>query len=113
MPTINKKPIQVISLKRERKDERMKLYNNSQWRNLRKIYIQSHPLCEKCLERGIVNGEHLNVHHKLSPFDYGLSDMERYSRLLDYNNLMTLCEECHGALHMEMLKKNMAKNDKI
>ena len=109
MPTINKKPVQVIYLKKERNKERHTLYNNSQWRNLRKIYLQSHPLCEECLKHDIVT-EASDVHHLLSPFDPNLSEMEKWKRLLDYGNLMALCKDCHGKIHA-MQQKNSKKVD--
>ena len=105
MPTINKKSVLVVSATKERKNERMKYYNNPQWRNLRKIYLIEHPLCEECLKHGVVTGERLTVHHILSPFEYGLDELERYRRLLSYENLQTLCEKCHGVLHATMQKE--------
>lgn len=108
MPTINKKQIQVIpSAKRERNRERHKLYNSARWRQTRQIYLMEHPLCEKCLEEGVVNGEHLHVHHILSPFDPNISENEKWKRLLDYSNLKTLCEDCHGALHAEQQRHHI------
>ena len=103
MPTINKKT--VVLNRSTKKQERQKYYASTQWKNLRKIYLQSHPLCEKCLENDIITGEHLSVHHILSPFDPNISEMERWQRLLEYGNLTTLCEECHGKLHAEEQKK--------
>jgi len=116
MPTINKKPVQVVKSNREERTEfRQKLYRSSQWRKLRNIYLQEHPLCEECLKNGIVNGgdeQHpLQVHHISSPFDYNICEMERWSRLLDYFNLKTLCEYHHGITHAQQQKKNKEKNN--
>ena len=110
MPTINKKP--VLLNKSTKKQDRAKLYGTTQWKNLRKIYLQSHPLCEECLKNDIVTGEHLQVHHKLSPFDPNISEMEQWQRLLDWNNLQTLCRECHGKLHADE-QKNKKNSKKI
>ena len=103
MPTINKpkpKPSQ-------RRKERQKLYQMKQWRELSKWYIMHHPLCQRCEEKGIVTpSEH--CHHILSPFDYGLSHTEQITRLLDENNLMALCADCHAAEHA---KKNIQNID--
>ena len=108
MPTINKKPL--LLNKSTRKQDRAKYYGNTQWKNLRKIYLQSHPLCEKCLQNDIVTPTS-DIHHKLSPFDPNISEMERWKRLLDYDNLMSLCQECHGNLHAneQKMKKNSKK----
>ncbi|MBQ3944240.1 MAG: HNH endonuclease [Alphaproteobacteria bacterium] len=98
------------------KQERQKLYSNPQWKNLRKIYRQSHPLCEECLKHDIVTPAS-DIHHKLSPFDPNIGEMEQYRRLLDWNNLKALCKECHANLHNEQekakkAKKNPQKGDK-
>lgn len=99
MPTINKKTILLENKTEEAHKERMKYYNNSQWKKLKNIYLQCHPLCEECLKNGIVNGEHLHVHHIKSPFNTNLTEWERWQRLLDFSNLQTLCEVCHAKKH--------------
>ena len=100
--------------KSTKKQDRAKYYGNTQWRNLRKIYQQSHPLCEMCLEEDIITPAH-DIHHKLSPFDPNISEMERWKRLLDYGNLMALCKDCHGKLHAneQKMKKNAEKSPKM
>lgn len=108
MAKINKKVIKLISIDKEKKSWRQKYYQNPQWKVLRKIKIQQNPLCEECLKNEIVTPAH-DVHHIKSPFDGGLSEMERYRRLLDWNNLISLCRECHNAIHNENLKN---KNEK-
>lgn len=114
MPTINKKPVQVLPQTMDKNRERHKYYNSARWRNLRRIYMQQHPLCEECLENHIVNGgtpeNPLQVHHINSPFDANLTEMERWMRLLDWNNLKTLCATCHT---MEHNKKNKKKREKF
>lgn len=104
MPTINRKAVKTVSTQTEIRKLRQKMYNTTQWRNLRKIYLMEHPLCEECLKHNIVNAENLSVHHLKSPFDPNISEMERYSRLLDYGNLQTLCRECHGLEHANRQK---------
>lgn len=104
MANINKKRIKLISVEKEKKTWRQKYYQNPQWKVLRKIKIQQNPLCERCLENEIVTPAS-DVHHIHSPFDGGLSEMERYRRLLDWNNLISLCRECHNEIHNAQLKK--------
>jgi 5-methylcytosine-specific restriction endonuclease McrA len=89
----------------ERKKQRAILYNNKQWRALSLIYRSQHPICEKCNEN---LAEH--VHHKLSPFDYGLSYSEKMHRLLDMDNLMSVCPKCHQLIHEEQEKKKKEWN---
>lgn len=101
MPTINK-PKPKPS---HRRKERQKLYQLKQWRDLSEYYRMMHPLCECCLEQGKTTPcEH--VHHVNSPFDYGLAEWERLSRLLDPENLIAVCQDCHNQLHQKKVPKN-------
>ena len=77
---------------------RKKLYNSSKWRKLRDIYMMEHPLCERCLEKGITKVAE-DCHHKKSPFMDGLSMCERLELLTDYDNLEALCRDCHNDEH--------------
>ena len=110
MPTINKKPVLLISTQKENQRKRHKLYNTAQWRTLRRIYMQSHPLCEECLKNDIINGDNIHVHHILSPFDSNISEMEQYRRMYDYGNLRCLCSSCHAKEHNE--EKKSQKDNK-
>ena len=109
MPTINKKPVLLIK-KPSNRQNRMKLYNNIQWRNLRQIYRQSHPLCEDCLEHDIVTPAQ-DIHHILSPFEPNISEMESFKRLLDWDNLRALCKTCHQRRHEEIKRKKKLEKD--
>ena len=99
MPTINK-PKPKPSPRRK---ERQQLYQMKQWRDLSHYFRMTHPMCQICKKNV---SEH--VHHINSPFDYGLSEVEKIARLLDPDNLMALCAECHNRLHQE---KNSKKVD--
>lgn len=123
MPYINRFPAKKTrwqnsnKRKRNRTDKeklRVKLYNNSKWKKLRLAYLMEHPLCERCLEKGIINGSKIQCHHKLSPFDDGLTDSERLDRLLSYDNLESICPSCHGLEHFKQQKndENKSKNQK-
>lgn len=92
--------------KRNKSDKeklRVRLYNKKAWKHLREGYLMSHPLCEKCLEDGKVTPA-TDVHHINSPFDDGLTEEQRLGRLMDINNLMCLCKECHGTIHRNQQK---------
>lgn len=113
MPQIDKKPVQVINLTKEASTMRHRLYNSQQWRNLRKIYRQTHPICENCLEQqGVINAEGIQIHHIQSPFEAGLDELERWRRLLDYSNLRALCPTCHANEHNKKKVKKNKKKDK-
>lgn len=55
-----------------RKQERQKLYQCKQWRALSQWMRMEHPICQRCNER-LTEA----VHHKKSPFEYGLSYAEK------------------------------------
>lgn len=92
MPTIRKLPKKVS----EKRNFRQKYYQMTEWKNLRKWYIQQHPICEDC---NCTLAAH--VHHILSPFEMGLSENERLARLLDIYNLRSVCVDCHNLEHMK------------
>lgn len=99
MPTINKiqrKP--RTSYERTDTDMRKlraQAYNNTAWRKMRDTYMKEHPTCEECLKKGKVTPAE-DIHHRKSPFRGGEVN---YGLLLDYDNLMALCKDCHGEIH--------------
>lgn len=98
MPTINKLQRKKKSSERNDTDMRklrQEAYQNTAWRKMRDTYLVSHPICERCLEKGKVTPA-TDIHHKRSPFKKGEIN---WTLLLDYDNLMSLCKECHGELH--------------
>ena len=97
MPQINK-PERKPRPERKETDMRklrQQAYQNPTWRKLRDTYIHKHPICEECLKQGKVTPA-TDVHHMISPFQHGEI---KYNLLLDYDNLMALCKDCHGKLH--------------
>lgn len=74
---------------------RKKAYNTTEWRKLREVYMRQHPICEKCLEKGKITPAE-DIHHKISPFRGGEVN---YGLLLDHDNLMAVCKECHAEIH--------------
>ena len=97
MPTIykpKKKPI-------ERNDncfaERRRIYNSERWHKLSAYKRAVNPICEMCEKKGIVRAAE-DVHHIVS-FMKGKSRGEIEDLAYDFNNLMSLCKECHQNLH--------------
>lgn len=74
---------------------RRKAYNNTKWRKVRDLYMQQHPLCERCLAKGKVTPAQ-DIHHIHTPFG---NNQINYEKLLDSSNLQALCKECHGEIH--------------
>lgn len=75
----------------------MAIYNSARWRKLREAKMISNPLCEMCLSRGVTRLA-TDVHHIQSFME--AMDMETRKVLAyDPTNLMSLCDECHSAIH--------------
>jgi len=94
MPTIN------LGVKRKRDVTYNKtifqyIYQDPRWRSLRFIKYTNNPLCEMCLKEGRVTQTD-EVHH-IIPFYNGVEVLEWLA--FDYDNLMSLCTECHHKIH--------------
>jgi 5-methylcytosine-specific restriction protein A len=99
MPTITK----LKDIKRKTNNniiQSAKYYNSKSWYVLRNSYIHYHPLCELCLKDNKVTAAE-EIHH-IKPFMTGVTEEQRWSLLLDKNNLMSLCKECHINIHKKM-----------
>ena len=103
MAYINLNPIYTVpkpnkTAKTAKQEERAKWYAKTEWRKLRKIKLQQDPVCEVC-------GEQLatQVHHKVS-FMKGNTEEEKFSLLLDYDNLQSICPTCHQHIHNKTVK---------
>lgn len=87
----------------ENRSERAEIYNSKEWKKLRKAYFQKNPLCERCLSMGkVVPAQH--VHHIQSFMMYDNKE-QRMQCALDWNNLMSVCVDCHNILHDNIQKK--------
>ena len=97
MPTIYRPPKKKKTYNSDRRKERQMIYNTDRWRKLRASYLMNHPLCERCQSQGTVR-EASDVHHKVS-FMSTDDQIERESLAYDYDNLESLCRECHNEIH--------------
>lgn len=98
MPTIYKPK---KSRKRDEKNfhdaERRKVYNTERWRRLRAWKFACNPLCEMCLKDDkVVPAE--DIHHVVS-FMSTDDPAQRNFLAYDFDNLMSLCKQCHQAVH--------------
>lgn len=87
---VKKKPINY------NREKRQKIYQSVRWKKLRQVKLMANPLCEICLSKGIVKPA-VDVHHKDSFINY--TDKTMMWKAYDFNNLMSLCKECHAKLH--------------
>lgn len=100
MPTIDRKPINYRpdDDNAPRGKMRRAIYDSAKWRALRRTKLQADPLCEQCLEEGRTRIA-TEVHHRKSFADATGTEARRLA--YDYDNLMSLCKECHGRKHAE------------
>ena len=77
-----------------------KVYQSMKWRRLRATKLRNNPLCEDCLLENRVTPTQ-EIHH-IIPF---YVDNEINLKLAyDYDNLVSLCIECHDKRHQKMKK---------
>lgn len=101
MPTINKKMIRFGPEYKIKESDGYnyytKYYNRQDWKDLRNLYLERHPVCEICEKHGrIVPAEH--VHHCI-PWTRGKTEKDKEKLLLNEKNLISVCKKCHKLLH--------------
>lgn len=94
MPYLKKKPKEPI--RRINKEERQKIYQSKRWKELRLSKLRDQPLCELCLAKDKVTPA-IDVHHIDSFLNY--EGLKRIDKAYNYNNLLSVCKECHSWLH--------------
>lgn len=72
-------------------------YQSPIWKTTRLTYRTEHPICERCLSKGVV-ASMTDIHHKC-PFGLGKTADERWTLLTDKDNLVSLCNKCHHEVH--------------
>jgi 5-methylcytosine-specific restriction enzyme A len=78
------------------------IYNTPRWKRLRAEKVMNNPLCEKCLDKKPpVIKQTEEVHHK-KPFEIARSQDEIEALAFDYDNLISLCIECHKEEHVKL-----------
>lgn len=82
----------------DRRKNRQELYSTKRWKECREYMRQQHPLCQDCLERGIIKPME-EVHHIKSPFARNISPEEKEKRAYNEDNLVCLCKDCHIKRH--------------
>ena len=74
-----------------------KYYGTKEWHNLRQTKLYKQPLCERCLLHDRVRPA-TEVHHQ-KVFGSFPTEEERWYWFLNYDNLISLCHECHQYIH--------------
>ena len=96
MPTINRpkrKPKNLTINEQIRRE----IYNTTIWRKLRAAKLMQNPICEICLESGKTTIG-IDVHHIIS-FITAIDPLKRKELAYAFDNLQTLCKECHQKVH--------------
>lgn len=77
--------------------ERKKIYRSERWKRLRALKFANNPLCELCQKEGRTTPAE-DIHHIVS-FMTATDTDTRYQLAYDYDNLMSLCKQCHQRQH--------------
>ena len=91
--------IKLVKSKRQvtvNKKEYQKVYNTRRWKDLRAAKIRNNPVCEECARKGKTTPAK-EIHH-IRPFEID-NDL---SLAYDYDNLISLCVECHKEAHEKL-----------
>ena len=85
------------------------LINSWDWQKLRAKKLAANPLCEECQRHGRIRAAQ-EVHH-ITPV--GSVDDAQGMRALayDWKNLMSVCKECHKAIHDRMPRQRRRRWD--
>ena len=81
---------------RQPKDKQT-IYNSREWRELREQKLRANPLCEICEQNGITTAAH-QVHH-IHPIEDSHSVQEMRKWAFMYENLQSVCDQCHNDIH--------------
>ena len=98
----------LLQLHPARYAEYKKLINSHTWHLLRTKKIISQPLCEDCLAVGRTRLAE-EVHHA-RPVESGRDAQEMRTLAYSFDNLVSLCRECHHARHNPQAAKNQKEN---
>ena len=103
MPTIKLQQVKKASVKTTRKGLYQDIYQDRRWRKLRAAKLRNNPLCERCEDNERATPA-IEVHHRI-PFDRGINKEEIEMLAFDYDNLKSVCNDCHDLEHEELKNK--------
>ena len=99
MPYVPKDRIKVKPTPYIHNNKSREFYNTTIWINLRSRWLREHPFCQICEEAGRTTLA-TDVHH-IKNFLSGVDDDEKWKLFTDEDNLMSLCDSCHHAIHKD------------
>lgn len=74
-----------------------RFYGTKVWRELREQKLMEQPLCEECLLVDKITPA-TDVHHR-TPFSLGIDEQQMWDLFLDWDNLESICKQCHRKIH--------------
>lgn len=77
-----------------------RMINSKEWLTLRNKKLGRNPLCQDCMSDGYYVPA-TEVHH-ITPVESAANLREMESLMFSYDNLRSLCHNCHAATHMQM-----------
>lgn len=83
-----------------------RMINSGRWLRLRKQKLSSNPLCQDCQAEGRYVSA-TEVHH-VRPCESARSVKEMEGLMFEYNNLRSLCHDCHVATHKRLASHSKA-----
>lgn len=102
LPRSSPKPKKYKTRTDENTKSRQSIYQSKTWKLLRHSKIIHDPCCEVCAMRGIIKIAD-EVHH-LRSFMTAEDQEERLLLAYDYDNLISVCRQCHNRIHNIDLK---------
>ena len=107
MPTINKPKKRTTRTVTDTRRERNKVYTSARWQRLRHLKFMNNPICEVCESKGITKPAD-DIHHIVS-FVGVKNKTVAYELAYDYDNLLSVCRQCHSKLHHGLQWKKTIK----
>lgn len=97
----------------KRKEERNSYYSTSEWKNLRGLKLKSMPFCEVCLNKKVQQFRPATQVHHLVSFLDGITDTQKLELFSNFNNLCSICGDCHSTYHRYCQLKGLKVNHTI
>lgn len=83
-----------------------RMIQSVRWSKLRREKLTINPLCQACLRTGIYTAAQC-VHH-ITPCETARSIGQMEQLMFSLPNLMSLCNDCHAAIHKELSSHSRA-----
>ena len=79
------------------KQDKQRIYNSREWRQIRDAKKDKDPLCELCLKRG--KWVQAQAVHHIIPIETATDFRQMKELAFRFSNLLSVCYECHAEIH--------------